>query len=164
MLQQFRLEYNYSMYEYGENSCEHCNSDYVIDTLNIVHWYFLHSINYSSDFVENVELTSNKTRQLTCPGDLVIFTCRVFVSSSLEWRSPLITEQILYTASDRPPRILRRGSFTASLTNVSGTPLEANFTSTLQVTASTVFMSNATVMCLSSTPESETDNFTAAGK
>ena len=124
----------------------------------------LPSLYHSSDFVGNVELTSDKTRQLTCPGDLVIFTCRVFVSSSLEWRSPLITEQILYTASDRPPRNLSRGSFTASLISVSGTPLEANFTSTLQVTASRTFMRNATVMCLSSTPESETDNFTAAGK
>ena len=115
-------------------------------------------------FADNVELTSNKARQLTCPGDQVVFTCVVFGSSSLEWRSPLITEQLVYTAIDMPRQILSQGPFTASLINVSGTPLNFNFTSTLQVNASRVFMRNATVMCLSSTLESEMDNFTAAGK
>ena len=110
-----------------------------------------------------MELTSNIARQLTCPGDMVVFNCTVFGSSSLEWRSPLITEQIVYTASDIPPRILSQGPVTASLISVSGTPLNSNFTSTLQVNGSRMFMRDATVTCHSSTLESETDNFTAAG-
>ena len=119
---------------------------------------FLHPVIFLT--VDNVELTSNKERQFTCPGDQVIFTCRVFGSVSLEWRSPLITQTTSYVAADRPPRILDRNPFTASLINVSGT----NFTSTLQVTASRMIMSNeTTVMCLSFTAN-KTDNFTIAGE
>ena len=115
--------------------------------------------------IDNVELTSTKTRQFTCPEDLVIFTCRVFRSSSLEWRSPLFTQTTSYLATDTPPRILNRGPLTISLINVSGTTLNANFTSTLRVTASrTITRTETTVTCLSGTAESETDNFTVAGE
>ena len=118
--------------------------------------------------VDNVELTSNlnQTRQFTCPGDLVTFTCRVLQSRSLEWRSPLITQTTLFLGDAAPQSqaMLPRGPFTASLTERSGTFVNSNFTSTLQVTASRMFMRNeTTVMCLSSTMESETDNFTVAG-
>ena len=115
--------------------------------------------------VDNVELTSNlnQTRQFTCPGDLVTFTCRVFGSRSLEWRNPLIT-QTLFLGNVDPPAMLNRSQFTAFLTERSGTLGNSNFTSTLQVTASRMFRRNeTTVMCLSSTPESEMDNFTVAG-
>ena len=113
--------------------------------------------------VENVELTSDKERWFTCPGDQVIFTCRVFGSSSLEWRSPLITQITSYVASATPPMILNRDPFTVSLISVSDTPLNANFTSTLQVTALRMIMRDATtVMCLSTT-DNKTDNFTVAG-
>ena len=114
--------------------------------------------------VENVELTSNKERQFTCPGDQVTFTCRVFGSSSLEWHSPLINEEIRYTVSSTPSVILNQGPFTATLISVSGmnTPLNANFTSTLQVTASRMITRDANVMCLSTTAN-KTDNFTVAG-
>ena len=119
---------------------------------------FLHSVIFL--IVDNVELTSNKERQFTCPGDQVVFTCRVFVSTSLEWRSPLITQTASYVVGDTPPGTLPRGPLTASLINVSGT----NFTSTLQVTASQMIMSNeTTVMCLSTTAN-KTDNFTIAGE
>ena len=92
------------------------------------------------------------------------FTCRVFESSSLEWRSPLITQTTSYLAIDTPPEVLNRDPFTASLNSVSGNNFNANFTSTLQVTASRMFMENeTTVMCLSSTSENEVDNFTTAG-
>ena len=113
--------------------------------------------------VDNVELTSNKKWQFTCPGDQVTFTCRVFGSISLEWRSPLITEQTTYTTGSSVDD-LDRNPFTASLVERSGTPLSSNFTSTLQVTASRMIMrTETTVMCLSSTA-SKTDNFTIAGK
>ena len=86
--------------------------------------------------VENVELTSDKERQFMCPGDQVIFTCRVFGSSSLEWRSPLITQTTPYVASATPPMILNCDPLTVSLISVSGTPLNANFTSTLAINIS----------------------------
>ena len=124
-----------------------------------------HEINvplYST--IDNVKLTSNKERQFTCPGDQVIFTCRVFGSSSLEWRNPLITQITSYIAIDTPPQILNRDPLTISLISVTGTPLNANFTSTLQVTASRMIMRDeTTVMCLSTTAN-KTDNFTIAGK
>ena len=64
-----------------------------------------------------------------------------------------------------PPGILNQGPFTISLTSVSGTTRNANFTSTLQVTASrTITRTETTVTCLSGTLESGTDNFTVAGK
>ena len=62
--------------------------------------------------------------------------CRVFGSSSLEWRSPLITQTTSYLVSATPPMILNRGPFTVSLISVSGTPLNANFTSTLAINIS----------------------------
>ena len=112
-----------------------------------------------------MELTSNKERQFTCPGDQVTFTCQILGSISLEWHNLLIAQPVTYRTDDRPPETLNRGPFTASLISVSGTPLNANFTSILQVTASRMIMRDATtVMCLSSTMESGTDNFTVAGK
>ena len=74
--------------------------------------------------------------QFMCPGDQVIFTCRVFGSSSLEWRSPLITQTTPYIASATPPMILNCDPLTVSLISVSGTPLNANFTSTLAINIS----------------------------
>ena len=128
---------------------------------------YLHSSYHLSFTVENVELTSNKERQFTCPGDQVIFTCRVFGSFSLEWRSPLITRRTSFIASNSFPRSVNRSPFNASLIKISinGSAFtNANFTSTLQVTASRMFMRDATtVMCLSTTAN-ETDNFTVAGQ
>ena len=112
-----------------------------------------------------MELTSNKTREFTCPGDHVTFTCRVFRSSALEWRNPLITQSTPYTALDTPPNILPRDPFTATLIDASGTNLNANFTSTLQVTVSKMMRRNeTTVTCLSGTLKNVTDNFTITGK
>ena len=94
----------------------------------------------------------------------MIFTCRVLGGSSLEWRSSLITP-IKYIPTDTPPNILPRDPLTATLISVSGTNLNANFTSTLQVTVSRMMMRNeTTVMCLNSALDNETDNFTVVGK
>ena len=127
----------------------------------------LRPLYHLSLIVENVELTSSKQRQFTCPGDLVTFTCRVFGSFSLEWRSPLITRRTSFISSNSFPRSVDRSPFNASLINISinGSAFtNANFTSTLQVTASRMIMKDATtVMCLSTTAN-ETDNFTVAGK
>ena len=127
------------------------------------HNSYLHSVTFL--IAENVELTSNKESQFTCPGDQVTFTCRVFESSSLEWRSPLITQTFAYISTDTPLQTFIRGSFTATLISVSGSALNSNFTSTLQVTASRMFMRNeTTVTCLNSASDNKTDNFTMAGK
>ena len=94
------------------------------------------------------------------------FTCRVFGGTLLEWRSSLITAPTLYAPGDTPPDIMNSGPFTATLISVSynATPLNSNFTSTLQVTASRMIMRDATtVMCLSTTAN-KTDNFTVAGE
>ena len=93
------------------------------------------------------------------------FTCQVFRSSALEWRNPLITQLTSYAALDTPPMILNRDPLTVSLISVSGTNLDANFTSTLQVTVSRMMMRNETaVTCLSGTLKNVTDNFTVAGE
>ena len=113
---------------------------------------------------ENIELTSSKAGRFTCPGDQVTFTCRVFRSSALEWRNPLITQLTSYTALYTPPNLLPRGPLNATLISVSGTNLQANFTSTLQVAISRMMRRNeTTVMCFSGTLENVTDNFTVAG-
>ena len=115
--------------------------------------------------IDNVELTSNKERQFTCPGDLVTFTCRVFGSSALEWRSSLITLIASYIPTDTPLQTLTRGPFTATLIDISGAGLSTNFTSTLQVPVSRMIMRNeTTVMCLNGASDNKTDNFTMAGK
>ena len=115
--------------------------------------------------VENVELTSNKKTRFTCPGQEVNFTCCVIGSSFLKWKNPLI-RQIIYTANSPTSDITVRGPFIASLISVSGknTPLNANFTSTLQVTASRMIMRDATTVTCLSASDSKTDNFTVAGK
>ena len=61
--------------------------------------------------------------------------------------------------------ILPRGLLTANLIDISGTNLNANFTSTLQVTVSRMMRKNeTTVTCLSGTLKNVTDNFTVAGE
>ena len=126
----------------------------------------LHLHGYLS-FLDNVQLTSNKntTRRFTCPGDRVVFTCEVFRSSFLEWQNPLINQSTTFTASSPPREVLHRGPFNATLINVTGINLQANFTSTLQVTVNrTMIMRNeTTVTCLSGMLENATDNFIYAG-
>ena len=95
----------------------------------------------------------------------MIFTCRVFGSSALEWRSPLITQTTSYIPTDTPLETLIRGPFTATLIDITGTGLSTNFTSTLQVNVSRMFMMNETnVMCLNGALDDKTDNFTMASK
>lgn len=97
------------------------------------------------------------SRQFACDGELVTFTCQVFLSDILEWNSPLIA-RIRFSSTDMLQSV-RREPFFATLTSVVGTNLAANITATLQVNASRMILPpNTTVEC-----NSEESNFTTAG-
>ena len=98
------------------------------------------------------------SRQFACDGELVTFTCQVFLSDNLEWNSPLIDPPIRFASTDMLQSV-RREPFVATLTSVVGTTLAANFTATLQVNASRMILPpNTTVEC-----NSEESDFTTAG-
>lgn len=97
------------------------------------------------------------SRQFACDGELVTFTCQVFISDNLEWNSPLI-DPIRFVSTDMLQSV-RREPFFATLTSIVGTNLEANITATLQVNASRMILPpNTTVEC-----NSEESDFTTAG-
>ena len=114
-------------------------------------------------FADNVELSSNvdNGRQFICPGELVTFTCRVFMSFSLEWRSPQFSA-ITYTARSTPPDIIIRSTtFEANLISVSSGTLLANsnITSTLKMIRP---RDEVSVQCLTTQCNKRT-NFTLTG-
>ena len=100
-------------------------------------------------------------RRFACDEELVIFTCEVFESSSLEWSNNL-TNPISYdTVFDTPPIVTNRPPFRAVFVGFVGPRLDANLTSTLEVNASQAIMANNTfVQC----QDSEPLNFTTSGK
>ena len=117
--------------------------------------------------VENVQLTSDKNGRFTCHGQEVTFTCCVLGSSSLEWRNSLITGGITYTAVHGSGQVINRDYFATSLTDISKdntSTLNTNFTSTLRVNASRMFIINQTTILCTSTADNKTDTFTIAGK
>ena len=117
--------------------------------------------------VENVQLTSDKNGRFTCRGQEVTFTCCVFGSSYLEWRNPLITGRIRYTAVHDRGEVINRDYFATSLTDINttdGNTLNTNFTSTLRVNASSMFIVNQTTIRCNSTADNKTDTFTITGK
>ena len=101
-------------------------------------------------------------RQFACEGEVVIFTCEVIGSLTLQWDSPLIP-QISFPAgstvsTSRPP------SFIATLTSIAGSGINSNITSTLQVNASRTFARNdTTVECRNLPGVTEQLRFTVAG-
>ena len=101
-------------------------------------------------------------RQFACEGEVVIFTCRVFGSLTLQWDSPLF-RQITFPAGStvsvsRPP------SFFVNLTSIAGSGINSNITSTLQVNASRTFARNdTTVACRNLPGVTEESRFTVAG-
>ena len=113
----------------------------------------------------NVMLTSTveeNGRQFACDGEMVIFTCQVIGSASLQWHSPLI-RQIVYTIRTTDP-VVSMPPFTANLTSIARSGINSNFTSTLQVTASkTLARSNTTVECRNQPGVSMSSQFTVAG-
>ena len=89
------------------------------------------------------------------------FTCRVFMSSFLEWRSPHFPA-ITYTAQSTPPDAINRSTtFEAILISVSrGTvPENSNITSILRMI---VPRDQVSVRCLT-TQNNETTTFTLTG-
>ena len=100
-------------------------------------------------------------RQFACDEEMVIFTCQVFGSLTLQWDSPLI-RQITFPAgstvsTSRPP-------FIATLTSIAGSGINSNITSTLQVNASRTFArSDTTVECRNLPGVTEESRFTVAG-
>ena len=114
----------------------------------------------------NVVLTSTvveNERQFACEGEVVIFTCQVNRSFSLQWYSPLI-RLIVYTTRPDDPVVVSRSPFIATRTSIAGSGLNTNFTSTLQVTASRTFARNdTTVECRNQPGVSMSSRFTVAG-
>ena len=90
----------------------------------------------------------------------MIFTCQVFGSTILEWRSPLISP-ITYLNTSMLSDIITRGPFEANLTFVgsSNDSMDFDITSTLKMTES---KETILVECLS-TQGNETKSFTIAG-
>ena len=115
---------------------------------------------------DNVVLTSSVIddgRQFACPGELVNFDCQVFDGFFLRWDSPLITP-ITYTSTRTAPFSTSSPPFLATLTSRIGSG-PANFTSTLQVTASRdLSNSDTTVECRNQASDSEQLNFATPGK
>ena len=102
-------------------------------------------------------------RQFACERELVTFTCQVIRSASLQWRSPLI-RQIGFTTDPADPMSVSRPPFVATLTNITGSGGNINFTSTLQVNAlSSYARSDTTVECRNLLGVTEQSRFTVAG-
>lgn len=111
-----------------------------------------------------MELSSSvdERRQFTCPGELIIFTCQVFGTISLEWRSPLISS-ITYTAFRTPPDTITRSPFEANLisVNTGNIPANSNITSTLRMTEP---RNEVSVQCLNAAGDNRTETFTTTGQ
>ena len=100
-------------------------------------------------------------RQFACDGELVIFTCEVNGSLTLQWNSPNISENpITYTAGFTVPTTTSRPPFFATLTSIVGNGANKNFTSTLQVNASY----DTTVQCSDQQQESRKVNLTVSSR
>ena len=112
---------------------------------------------------DDVKLYSSvdEGRNFTCAEELVTFSCEVFRSFQLEWRSPQISPPIIYTAHDMPPDPIRRSLFEANLTSVNSSDgsENASITSTLKMTEP---MEEVFVQCLSA-QNNETESFTTTG-
>ena len=113
----------------------------------------------------NVVLTSTVIqdgRQFSCDGEMVTFTCHVIRSATLQWHSPLI-RHVVYSILTRDP-VVSRQPFTATLTSIARSGINSNFTSTLQVTTSTIFArGDTTVECRNQQSVSMSSTFTNAG-
>ena len=115
---------------------------------------------------DNVVLTSSLIddgRQFACPGELVTFTCQVYDGFFLRWDSPLITP-ITYSSTRAAPSSTPSPPFLATLTSRIGSG-PANFTSTLQVNASSSLSNtDTTVECRNQASDSEQLDFATPGK
>lgn len=134
--------------------------------LIVYYCLFLPSFPDSDSVAGNLVLNSSVAesgRQFACDGELVIFTCKVARSNSLQWNSPTISS-ITYVTSSTTPIFSSRLPFFATLTRIAGTGPNTNFTSTLQVNASKAFrQADATVECRNQQQDSKEASFTVAG-
>ena len=114
----------------------------------------------------NVMLTSTVEgdgRQFAC--NEFAFTCQVVRSLSVQWDSPLIRQDpIIFSIDPAAPVVVSRSSFIATLTSITRSGTNSNFTSTLQVNASRTFTrSDTTVECRNRLGVNESSRFTVAG-
>ena len=119
---------------------------------------------------------------------MVTFTCQVNGSLSLQWHGPLISQdpivfsidpaapvvvsrsplisqdQIIFSIDPAAPVVVSRSSFIATLTSITRSGSNSDFTSTLQVNASRRFArSDTTVECRNQLGVNESSRFTVAG-
>lgn len=107
-------------------------------------------------------------REFACDEEDVVFTCTLLQRSGLQWVAPpfiSLAVPIAYGASDTSPGVNDRSPFYALLTDIQpDTFPNANFTSTLQVQASSVVNGTA-VQCRSQDQQlSEQINLTLSSK
>ena len=116
--------------------------------------------------VAGVVLTSTVEedgRQFACEGEMVTFTCQVIRSLTLQWDSQHIRPvSIVFSAGATASTT--RSPFIATRTNIVGSGLNTNITSTLQVNASRTFGRNeTTVQCRNQQNVTEESRYTVAG-
>ena len=116
----------------------------------------------------NVMLTSTieeDGRQFACEGEMVTFTCQVIGSLSVQWHGPLVRQDpIIFSIDPAAPVVISRSSFIATLTSITRSGSNSNFTSTLQVNSSRTFArSDTTVECRNRLGVNESSRFTVAG-
>ena len=113
----------------------------------------------------NVVLTSTLIqdgRQFSCDGESVTFTCHVNRSATLQWHSSRI-RHIVYSILTTDP-VVSMPPFLANLTSIARSGINSNFTSTLQVTASTVLSrGDTTVECRNQQGVNMSSTFRNAG-
>ena len=132
------------------------------ESLGTIHCTHADSCSFAGNVVLNSSVAASR-RRFACEGELVIFTCEVVGSNSLEWNSPLISP-ITYVTRSTAPTSTSRPPFFATLSSIAGDGLNTNFTSTLQVNASRTFQqADTTVECNNQQQESKEANFTVAG-
>ena len=104
-------------------------------------------------------------RQFACEGEMVTFTCQVNGSLVLQWHGPLISQDpIVFSIDPAAPVVVSRSSFIATLTSITRSGSNSNFTSTLQVNTSRRFArSDTTVECRNQLGVNGSLRFTVAG-
>ena len=104
-------------------------------------------------------------RQFACEREMVTFTCQVNGSLSLQWHGPLISQDpIVFSIDPAAPVVVSRSSFIATLTSITRSGSNSDFTSTLQVNTSRRFArSDTTVECRNQLGVNGSSRFTVAG-
>ena len=144
--------------------CTHNWIDFVIHQVYVNSQALMYFLLVAGDVVLTSTMEESG-RQFACDGEMVTFTCQVFKSIFLKWKSPLIRQTpIVFVSGFTVPVSTSRPPFIASLTSIAGIGLSTNFTSTLQVNASRTFARNhTTVECRNQRHVTEELKFTVTG-